>query len=194
MHILGLNGMPRRVYTYLEPMGWGRLNLIATVGAMTIAASVLVFVINAMRSWRSGLLAGDNPWRSSGLEWATTSPPPPYNFLHTPVVHSLHPLWETSIELEVATGLRSDRREFLMTTSFDAQPDSIHVGPAPSIWPFYVALCMALLFIGSIFSPYMVLVGIGASVLGLAGWAWQSVGDIETERIALPDGVIVDRA
>ena len=72
----GLNGMPRRIYTYLAPTGWGTLNLVATVGAVTIALSVLVFVINAARSWLGGEVAGDNPWDSSGLEWATASPPP----------------------------------------------------------------------------------------------------------------------
>ncbi|MDB4916945.1 MAG: cytochrome c oxidase, subunit [Gemmatimonadetes bacterium] len=193
MHILGLNGMPRRIYTYAETTGWGTLNMLATVGALTIALSVLVFLINAVRSWFSGEHAGDNPWDAAGLEWATTSPPPSYNFVHTPVVRSRHPLWETTVEQPVVTGLRSDRREILLTTTFDAQPDSRHVGPDGSIWPLYVALCMGLLFIGSIFSPYSVLAGIGISLIGLFFWGWQSTQDVEVERVALPDGRMVDR-
>src|SRR5581483_11043874 len=113
---------PRRVYTYLAPTGWGSLNLLATIGSWIIAASVIVFVVNAVTSWFGGERAGANPWGSSGLEWATASPPPPYNFLHTPVVANRHPLWDTSVELPVVTGLRSDRREVLITTTFDAEP------------------------------------------------------------------------
>jgi cytochrome c oxidase subunit I+III len=193
MHILGLNGMPRRIYTYLAPSGWGPLNLVATIGALTIATAVLVFLINVVRSLRVGDVAGENPWRSSGLEWATTSPPPSFNFVHTAVVHSRHPLWETTVELEVVSGLRTDRREILVTTTFDAHLDARALGPEPSIWPLYVALCMGLLFIGSIFSPYFVLAGIGASLLGLLGWGWESTRDVEVERVALPDGALVEQ-
>jgi len=110
MHILGLNGMPRRVYTYLAASGWGPLNLLATVGAVTIATSVLLFVINAIKSWIGGEVAGPDPWKSSGLEWAVSSPPPSFNFLHTPIVTSRHPLWDTSLDQPFATGLSMDRR------------------------------------------------------------------------------------
>jgi heme/copper-type cytochrome/quinol oxidase subunit 1 len=68
MHVLGLEGMPRRVYTYLPETGWGRLNLLATVGAILIAASVVVFVVNVVRSLRRGAEAGDDPWRAPGLD------------------------------------------------------------------------------------------------------------------------------
>jgi cytochrome c oxidase subunit I+III len=192
MHILGLEGMPRRVYTYFEPMGWGTLNLIATIGAVTIALSVLIFTINAVTSWLSGERSDDNPWDSPGLEWATQSPPPSYNFLHTPVVRTRHPLWERTVELPVMTGLRSDRRETLLTTTFDARPDSRQVTPDASIWPLYVALCMGLVFIGSIFSPYFVLGGLSIALVGLLGWGWESVRHPEREIVALPDGALVE--
>ena len=186
MHKLGLDGMPRRIYTYLAPTGWGTLNMVATIGAVTIAVSVLVFVINAIKSWRGGPAAEANPWRSSGLEWAVSSPPPAYNFLHAPVVESRHPLWETTIDLPVLTGFRTDRREVLLTTAFDARPDSRHHHPKGSIWPLYLALCMAVLFIGSIFSPYFVLGGLGLSLIGIAGWAWVSVKPSGRELVATP--------
>jgi cytochrome c oxidase subunit I+III len=193
MHILGLNGMPRRIYTYLEPTGWGPLNMVATIGAVTIALSVLIFVVNAAASWMGGELAGSNPWSSSGLEWATASPPPSFNFVHTPVVKSRHPLWEATVELPVVTGLRTDRREVLMTTTFDARPDSRQLHPEGSIWPLYLALCMGLIFIGSIFTPYLVLVGLGVAVIGLAGWGWQSSKLEGPQLVALPAGGEVER-
>jgi len=128
-----------------------------------------------------------NPWNSSGLEWAMPSPPPPFNFVHIPIVESRHPLWDTTIELPVLTGLRRDRREVLITTAFDASPDSRHHSPKGSVWPLYLALCMALLFIGSIFSPYFVLGALGLSTIGMAGWAWQSTNQSKgPERVATP--------
>jgi cytochrome c oxidase subunit I+III len=192
MHVLGLEGMPRRIYTYLAPTGWGTLNLVATIGAFTIATGVLVFVINALRSWRGGAIAGENPWDSAGLEWATTSPPASYNFAFPLVVRDRHPLWATTIEHEAMTGLRTDRRESLLTTTVDARPDSRHVDPDPSIWPAYLAGCMAVVFIGSIFSPYFVLGGIGLSLAGLLGWGLASVNRVQHEIVQLPDGTLVE--
>ena len=192
MHILGLEGMPRRIYTYLAPTGWGPLNLLATIGALTIAFSVLLFVINAIKSARTGEIAGDNPWHASGLEWATTSPARPYNFVFPLVVRDRHPLWRTTVEHEVMTGLRTDRKEALLTTAFDAHPDSRHTDPNESIWPAWLAGCMGVIFIGSIFSPYFVLGGIGLSLIGLYGWGKQSADRLEPELVALPDGAMVE--
>ena len=190
MHILGLEGMPRRVYTYLAPTGWGPLNLLSTLGAYTIAVSVLVFLVNVVRSWIAGPVAGPNPWNSAGLEWATASPPPPYNFVHVPVTTSRHPLWDARDAIPVMTGLRSDRREVLITTTFDARPDHRHEDPSPSIWPLYLALCMALTFIGGIFSPYAVLAGLGLTLPGLFGLAWQSITKHRgPDRVAAPEAL-----
>ena len=80
MHQLGLIGMPRRVYTYPDGMGWNELNLLASIGAGLIAASVAVFIANVIWSRRHGEIAGDNPWNAGTLEWATSSPPPPGTF------------------------------------------------------------------------------------------------------------------
>jgi cytochrome c oxidase subunit 1 len=92
-HILGLKGMTRRIYTYSEMMGWGPLNLVSTVGAVIIVAGMIVFAVNLLRSVRHGEVAGANPWGADTLEWLTTSPPPPYNFVDTPVVTSREGLW-----------------------------------------------------------------------------------------------------
>jgi cytochrome c oxidase subunit 1 len=190
MHILGLNGMPRRVYTYLAETGWGPLNLVATIGAVTIATSVVIFLVDVAMSWRSGELAGENPWEAPGLEWATASPPPSFTFLHTPFVTGRHPLWEAKDGLPVVTGLSTRERQVLVTTTFDALPDYRHSMPKASIWPFYLALCMGVVFIGSIFSPYFVLGGLVISLLGIAGWGWSGVSQREEERVALPDGAV----
>lgn len=93
-HILGLDGMPRRVYTYPDHPGWGIMNLISTIGAFVIGISVLVLLANMVNSYRSGGPAGDNPWNAWTLEWATTSPPPEHNFETVPPVHGRRPLWD----------------------------------------------------------------------------------------------------
>ncbi|HEU4918671.1 MAG TPA: cytochrome c oxidase subunit I [Candidatus Limnocylindrales bacterium] len=94
MHQLGLDGMPRRIADYASDMGWNDLNLAATIGGFLIAASVLPFLWNVFISLRSGRIAGDDPWEGNTLEWATTSPPPPYNFDHLPEIRSERPLFD----------------------------------------------------------------------------------------------------
>ena len=172
MHILGLEGMPRRVYTYLPEMGWGNLNLLVTGGAVVIVSSVAVFVVNVSMSWRRGAVAGADPWGASGLEWLTSSPPPSWGFHHIPIVESREPLWSESEELPVATGLRTDRRETLITTALDALPDSRHEMPGESIWPLVMALAVAVTFIGAIFTPWAYVVGTVFGTAAFAGWGW----------------------
>ena len=94
MHIPGILGMPRRIYTYEPGRGWEVWNFIVTIGAFFQAAAVLVFVVNLLRSLREGETAGNDPWDAWTLEWSTSSPPPDYNFAATPVVRSRRPLWD----------------------------------------------------------------------------------------------------
>ena len=190
MHILGLQGMPRRVYTYLAETGWGPLNLLATAGAIVIVISIVIFLLNVALSWRGGVQAGPNPWASHGLEWATSSPPPSYNFVQTPVVLGRHPLWDGVGPLPVITGLSSTRREVLVTTAFDAQPDHRHQHPTASIWPFVLALCMGVVWIGSIFTPWAVLGGLGLTLLTMFGWGWVSTRVTGVERVETDDRIV----
>src|SRR3954452_15837440 len=115
MHQLGLHGMTRRIYTYGQETGWGHMNMLSTIGAGILGLAVLMFLINAVTSLRSGLIAGDNPWGASTLEWATTSPPPRYNFIYLPTVRGSDPLWEQKVISPVVTGLSTEKREVLST-------------------------------------------------------------------------------
>ncbi|PTB22668.1 cytochrome c oxidase subunit I [Trinickia symbiotica] len=174
MHLLGLHGMPRRVWTYPAGMGWSTMNLVATVGAWTIAASVLLFLVNVARSWRHGKPAGANPWGAGTLEWATTSPPPPHNFDAIPVVHGRHPLWDPPGQPAYVSGLAADAREVLLTTVLDAEPDLRSLFPTPSIWPFLSAVATTVLFIGSVFTPWAIVWGSIPVVITLTVWFWPT--------------------
>ncbi|MGZ6339085.1 MAG: cytochrome c oxidase subunit I [Candidatus Limnocylindrales bacterium] len=94
MHLLGLAGMPRRIADYSPAAGWSQLNLLATIGGFTIAVSLMPFLWNVLVSLRNGEEAGDDPWEANTLEWATTSPPPPYNFDRLPPIRSERPLFD----------------------------------------------------------------------------------------------------
>ena len=94
MHIPGVLGMPRHIYTYEADRGWGTWNLFISIGVIFQMAGIAVFIWNLLRSLKWGELAGPDPWDAWTLEWATTSPPPVYNFAEEPVVHSRRPLWD----------------------------------------------------------------------------------------------------
>jgi cytochrome c oxidase subunit 1 len=186
MHMLGLQGMTRRIYTYHADTGWGPLNLLATLGAGVIAVSVLLFIINVFRSLKRGEIAGPNPWGAPTLEWATCSPPPDYNFAHPPTVRSLYPVWEDPPTTPVITGLSAERREVLITTTLDAVPDHKHELAGSSIVPLLLAVGAGGSIIGGIFTPWAIPVGAGLTFLILTAWFYTAVGThpASTERHA----------
>jgi cytochrome c oxidase subunit 1 len=172
MHILGLQGMPRRVYTYQPDMPWQALNLFSSLSAIMLAAGFLLFFIDAIRSVRFGAVASANPWDAPTLEWATASPPPSYNFARIPVVSGSNPLWEQPDTLSVATGLRTDRREVIVTTVVQGRPEVREVSAAHSIWPLLAAIATTIMLVWSIFTPWAVVWGSIPIAVTLIGWFW----------------------
>ena len=181
MHIAGLLGMPRRVYTYQPGLGWDWLNLLETIGAYILAAGILVFIWNWFASLRGGQLAGDNPWGANTLEWATTSPPPAYNFRTIPMVHSRDPLWEPGAPAAVAGPNAWDdptnpyAHETLGTGLLEAEPESALHMPHDSLWPLVLAFGLLVVFSGLLLN--LLLIALAGLLLALAagiGWLWPA--------------------
>ncbi|MDK4715322.1 cytochrome c oxidase subunit I [Rhizobium sp. CNPSo 4039] len=172
MHILGLEGMPRRIYTYQPEMPWAGMNMFVSFSALILSLGFLVFFVDVIRSTRFGQIAGENPWGASTLEWATSSPPPCFNFRRIPVVGARDPLWSQPEELTVAGGLRTDRRELIVSSVVEAQPEASESSPGNSIWPLLAALATTVMLIWSIFSPWAVIWGSIPIGITLTGWFW----------------------
>lgn len=180
MHLLGLQGMPRRVYTYPPEMGWGGMNLFVSASSAILVMGFVVFAIDAVWSAWRGPAAGDNPWDAASLEWATTSPPPTYNFARVPVVIDANPLWRERESIPVACGLRVDRRELIVSSVTAAVPEARESSAGNSIWPLLAALATSALLLGSIFTPWAVVWGALPVAFTLIGWFWPK-GDPEDE-------------
>jgi cytochrome c oxidase subunit 1 len=175
MHHLGVHGMPRRVYTYPAESGWGLMNHVASSGAAIMGVSVLLFVINALRSNRRGEIAGPNPWGGETLEWAAASPPARYNFLYPPTAQGRSPMWDNGPDSPVVTGLDPTHRETLVTTTLDAAPDHRYDVHGDSIVPLLLALgTFAALFAGGVFHPVGAPIFVGFIGLVLVAWFWTS--------------------
>jgi len=179
MHLTGLWGMPRRIYTYGPDMGWTTLNLITTVGAFIFAVGVLLLLVNVAYSLKAGAKAGPNPWKAGTLEWATPSPPPPYNFVVIPTVASRHPLWESHLgdskhRSYVYRGYElSDHHENVGTTTVDAIPDIILKMPGDTILPLLLAIALAVTFVGMLFHIWWMVAAAGFGLLAtLTAWLW----------------------
>ena len=183
MHIAGINGMPRRVYSYPAGMGLELPNLLSSIGSMVVAVAVLLFVINMVVSLRGGLKAAPNPWGAPSLEWATSCPPPKYNFPHIPVVDSRTPLWDAGEKMSVVHGLRVEERELLLTTVMHAKPDLREPSAEPSIWPFIATLATTVMFVSSIFSPWAVVIGAMPVIIALTAWFWPKSPAPEREPV-----------
>ncbi|HEX5140560.1 MAG TPA: cytochrome c oxidase subunit I [Dehalococcoidia bacterium] len=176
-HIVGLAGMPRRIYTYDDGLGWTAYNLISTIGSLILSAAVLVFVIDFLRSLRHGAPAGENPWGGNTLEWSTSSPPPEYNFAEIPVVRSRDPLWDQQSLSGYDEENEGDDRVTLSTSIHDARPLAAMIMPAESMLPIIVAFGLAIVAIGvlpSLGLVRIVLFAVGAFIVvsALIDWFW----------------------
>jgi cytochrome c oxidase subunit 1/cytochrome c oxidase subunit I+III len=180
MHITGLMGMPRRVYTYLSGLGWDAPNLVTTIGAFILAAGILVLVINVGYSLLYGAEAGPNPWDAPTLEWATSSPPPSYNFEVIPSVASRHPLWEDRLPNEahgrsvIERGVvLDDHHETLGVTTIDGEPEIIFKMPSESYMPFALMLCLSALFAGLLVHIWgLAAAAVGLGIIVVIAWLW----------------------
>jgi cytochrome c oxidase subunit I len=170
LHIAGLNGMPRRVYTYPAGLGWEGPQAIATAGAFVLAAGILVYLANLVLGLRAGRPAGANPWGAATLEWLPDSPPPEYDFAGIPVVRDAYPLWDDGSTMSSRPLLADDRRETLGTSLLDAEPEQRAVEPGPTIVPLVTASSLAVALLGLIFDPLWVLFGAALIILSLIGW------------------------
>jgi cytochrome c oxidase subunit I len=206
MHIVGLNGMPRRIYTYPEGMGWDFWNLFMTVGAFVIALSILIFMYNVWVTIRSGERAPEDPWDGRTLEWTIPSPPPEYNFKEIPTVRARDPFWYdkyvdphvTEPRLETA-GRGAAEQPPLVVGEHEAggePPEAHHESahghddhghgihmPSPSYFPLVAALGIVIAAYGLLLTvnndAWFILSAIGIVLLGagIYGWALEPVTD-----------------
>ena len=173
MHFTGLDGMPRRIYTYDSEMGWDFWNLISSIGSFALGFSVLVFIINLIVSSKKGEIASGDPWDARTLEWSMSSPPPEYNFAKIPVVHSIDPFWV-------------EKREGTKTVSGGSGEDDehdIHL-PQPSYWPFVASIGLFIGAYGLIYSEAIagiVVATIGGfiTMVAIYAWSFEPVNDPE---------------
>ena len=173
MMILGFNGMPRRIYTYPTELGWDLWNLVATFGAFAIALSVLIFVINVIKSVASGEKAADDPWDARTLEWSLPTPIPAYNFAEIPVVHARDAFWHRKY-VEDAEGRAIPVPAGASDEAPAAHGDGhgIHM-PSPSYFPIIVGIALPLMMAGIIFTLAISVVGLLLFVLGIWGMALE---------------------
>ena len=175
MQIVGLLGMPRRIYTYPAGLGFGPFNYIETVGVFVLAIGILLSIINFFYSMKFGRLAGRNPWNSDGLEWNTDSPPEPYAMVHIPTVATRHPLWDDYDEDYDPEGTRilDTTRLTFSTTWLDADPIALAQMPKETLAPLWLALAMFGFFIFMVFQLVFWAAGaFVATFLVAAYWLW----------------------
>ncbi|WP_214414015.1 cytochrome c oxidase subunit I [Sphaerisporangium fuscum] len=179
MHISGLLGMPRRVYTFPRGLDWDVWNLLSTVGAYLLLAGLLVTLGTLLHSLWRGAAAPADPWGGETLEWATASPPRPYDFAVIPTVHSLHPLWDPATLNSFAEGARShdrvlaDGHKVLVTSELDAEPQIAKEMPENSAVPLVTAAALMVAVVALLLKAAAVVLVAGAvAVLTLGWWLW----------------------
>ena len=176
MHFLGVDGMPRRIFTYPAEMGWNLWNLVATIGAYVIGLSLLVFIANLYKSLTSGERAGGDPWDARTLEWTISSPPPHYNFATIPVVHARDSFWAEKYpdagEHSAATATPDHGGS--VSHDVDADHGHIHI-PDPSYWPVVTAAGLFVAGASVLFAMALVPVGLFIVLCGVVGWSMEPV-------------------
>jgi cytochrome c oxidase subunit I+III len=195
MHILGVLGMPRRVWTYSNGLGWDTLNMIVSIGSVVFGIGTGITLLNWFVSMRRGEPAPPDPWQADSLEWSTSSPPPEYNFAEIPTVSSRHPLWEGGAPAAVSTVDGSDidpvvrslalegafAKTSPVTSGRDTRPSDVLEIPKETAVPLVVAFGLALFFIGLLIDASVVgVVGVALAVVAVVRWLWQTEMDLPT--------------
>jgi cytochrome c oxidase subunit I len=178
MHIVGLLGMTRRIYTYQHGLGWGIYNLLETIGGYILAVGLLMILANIVWSARRGAAAGRDPFHGGTLEWVTTSPPPHYNFAVVPTVTSPYPNWDDADREEDLRRLERDElvlargHETPLSTVNDAAISSVQEMPPESPWPVTVAFLTSIAFALVLTTHYVVAAAfLGFAMLAVAAWS-----------------------
>lgn len=176
MMILGLLGMPRRIYSYSDGLGWALWNMVATVGAFMVAASILIFIYNVVISLRSKEEAGPDPWDGRTLEWSIPSPPPAYNFAVIPQVRALDDFWHRKYvenESGVPVPIVAGGAQQVEAEQHEEAGHKIHM-PSPSFFPLIAAMGLPLIAVGFIYAGAngVPLIAVGAVVFLVGIYAW----------------------
>jgi cytochrome c oxidase subunit 1 len=185
MHIIGLQGQPRRMYNWTEAragdgfFNLGFWNTAASVGSFILAVGVLLFLINVWWTTKKAPPAPLDPWDARTIEWMTASPPKEHNFDSIPTVHALDEFFHRKYEEDPETGeVRKVTTAEEILAAEEAKADAhIHL-PSPSYWPLLLALALPVMAYGVIYSTFLIIIG-GAIALGsMFGWALEpSVAD-----------------
>ncbi len=183
MHVLGLQGMSRRIQTYSDGQGFNFWNLIATIGSFIIALATLIFVINIVVSWRAhkaGKLPdpGPDPWDARSLEWMVASPTPEHNFDETPHVEKLDDFWHRKWGRDESG--RVVRRAPLEEVTQDGSNTNVHL-PSPSYMPMIAALGLPIIGYGLIYNLWLCVVGGLLTGFGIFGWVLEPVDDPDAD-------------
>ncbi|MEO0745042.1 MAG: cbb3-type cytochrome c oxidase subunit I, partial [Pseudomonadota bacterium] len=198
MHLTGLRGMPRRIATYPEGIGWDRLNMLSTIGAFILAAGVAVFIWDFFRHQRKGRAAGRDPWGAATLEWLYPPTAPGYNFRAIPEVRSREPLWDqpeltAGDPAKIGGALRAcpdHRRETIGCDPVSGEPVQILRLPHPTWMPLISAFGLAVLFGATLASVYwMSAIGALIALAGLTGWVWEPSDSGVTRDTGIRDGL-----
>jgi cytochrome c oxidase subunit I len=197
MHVLGILGMPRRVYTYNNNLGWNGLNALVSIGAVVFGAGAGLTLLNWAYSMVFGEKASDDPWRADTLEWSIGSQPPEYNFAEVPVVSSRHPLWEGGApaalpeeadaeELEESVRALAVSGAFAkrlpVTSGRDNLPQEVDDVPKETVLPLVMALGLAFIFVGLLINALVVMwLAVIVAAVALLGWVWRTDVDKPSE-------------
>jgi cytochrome c oxidase subunit I+III len=179
MHIVGLLGMTRRVYTYDAGLGWDVYNLIETIGGFLLAAGILLILVNLIVSFRRNVPAGADPFNGGTLEWTIPSPPPHYNFAVIPTVTSAYPNWDAADrahdveKLAHGESVFADGHRTPTSTVNDAVAEPVAEMPAESPWPIVVGLAVTASFF-MLLTTHVLVAAAFVAVTLLALVAWHS--------------------